>query len=121
MIDKFKFFELIGMMIDNINTTEYQILIGCKDGHTQKELVTEEELRKLISDFFEKKQIDFSMISLKGGFLYDTGEFVVEDTLCINIITDKEDGIITLAKDLSMFMNQKYSLIIKNNVYAQYR
>ena len=109
------------MMIDNISTTEYQILIGCKDGQTRKELVTEEELRNLISDFFERKHIDFSLISLKGGFLYDTGEFVVEDTLCINIITDNEGGIVTLAKDLSMFMNQKCSLIIKNNLYARYR
>ena len=42
-------------MIDTIHTTEYQIFIGCKDGHTQKEIVTEEELRKLISAFFEKR------------------------------------------------------------------
>lgn len=109
------------MTRDNIQTTEYQIYIGCKDGQTKEEVVTEEELRNLICAFFEKKHIDFSLVPLKGGFLHDTGEYVIEDTLCINIITDNEEGIISLAKDLSMFMNQEYSLITKNNLYTQFR
>ena len=108
-------------MIDKIHTTEYQIFIGCKDGHTQKELVTEEELRNLISAFFEKKQIDFSIISLKGGFLYNNGEFVIEDTLCIDVITDNEERIKSLAEDLSMFMNQKCSLIVKSDLSTEFR
>ena len=109
------------MKIDNIRTTEYQIFIGCKDGQTHKELVTAEELRNMVSVFFEKRHIDFSMISLRGGYLYENDEFVIEDTLCIDIITDNEDEIKTLARDLSMFMNQKCMLIIKKELSAQYR
>ena len=109
------------MMTNATDTTEYQIFIGCNDSHVQKELVTEEELRNMISAFFEKKNINFSLISLKGGFLYASGGFVIENTLCINIITDNEEGIKALAKELSMFMNQESSLIIKCNLSAEYR
>lgn len=103
------------------NTTEYQIYIGCNDVFAQKEIVSEEELRNMVRAFFERREIAFSMISLKGGFLYANGGYVLEDTLCINIVTDNEEGIKALAKDLSMYMNQESILILKNSLSAEYR
>ena len=96
------------------NNTEYQIFIGCGDYHLQDEIISEDELRKVVTQFFSRKEIDFSMFSTKGGYLREDGRLVSENTLCISIIESDELDIIRLAKSLSMFMNQERSLVVKD-------
>ena len=96
------------------NNTEYQIFIGCGDYHLQEEIVSEEELREVVTQFFRRKEIDFSMFSAKGGYLREDGRFISENTLCISIIGSDELDIIWLAKSLSMFMNQEHALVVKD-------
>ena len=100
-------------MQDNI---EYQIFIGCMDSQTQDEVITSQELKEMVSRFFTKNNIDFSMLSAKGGYLHKNGWFVTENSLCINIIGDSGLDIGKLAKSLSMYMNQEYALIIRNTL-----
>ena len=51
--------------------TEYQIYIGCHDSQLRGELVSEDELRAMVVEFFKKKEMAFSMFSAKGGYLYN--------------------------------------------------
>lgn len=97
-------------------TSEYEIFIGCTDSQTRNELVHEEELMDMISSFFARNEIDFSLLKIEGGYLYEDGSFVMEDGVCINIIGDSDIDIISLAKSFSMFMNQESVLITRNNV-----
>ena len=46
--------------------------------------------------------------------LYEDGNFQIENSICVNIIGANEKEIIQLAKNLSMYMSQESSLIIKN-------
>ena len=92
---------------------EYQIYIGCHDRHTRGELVKEQELREMVVSFFRRKKIDFSVLSAKGGYRFDDGSFVVEDTLCIDIIG--------LARSLSMFMNQENVLVTRSPLKRSFR
>ncbi|MBE6997955.1 MAG: hypothetical protein E7427_07280 [Ruminococcaceae bacterium] len=100
---------------------EYQIYIGCHDRHTRGELVKEQELREMVVSFFRRKKIDFSVLSAKGGYRHDDGSFVVENTLCIDIIGALEMDIIGLARSLSMFMNQENVLVTRSPLKRSFR
>ena len=48
------------------NNIEYQIFIGCTDPQSNSEEINEDELREMVVSFFKRKQIDFSLYSVKG-------------------------------------------------------
>lgn len=103
------------------DNTEYQIFIGCHDSQLRDEIVSEDELRAMMVQFFKKYKIDFSMFSAKGGYFHADSSFVYEDSLCINIIGNYDLDIIKLAKSLSMFMNQECSLVVKHIIKEEFR
>ncbi|MBP5363488.1 MAG: hypothetical protein J6Y71_10810 [Ruminococcus sp.] len=103
------------------DNTEYQIFIGCCDSQLSDEIVSEDELKAMIVQFFKKKEIDFSVFSSKGGYLHADSSFAYENSLCINIIGSSDLDIIRLAKNLSMFMNQECSLVVKDIIKAELR
>lgn len=102
------------------NNVEYQIYVGCTDSQIDNELISEDELRKTIVSFFERKKIDFSLFSVKGGYLYKNGKYVIENSLCINIIGREEMDIINLAKALSMYMNQECSMVTRHRLKTSF-
>ena len=85
--------------------SEFQIYIGSLDSQLNTELVNE---------------IAFSMYRAVGGYLHENGDFVSENSMCINIIGARDLDIVSLAKSLSMFMNQECSLVVKNIVKTEY-
>ena len=95
---------------------EYQIIIGCNDHHTKGEYVSDEELSKTIVDFFTRKEIDFSLLKLTGGYLYKGSGFVFENSVCITIVGSDDRKIVRLAKAFKMYMNQETVLITKNKL-----
>lgn len=99
---------------------EYQIYIGCTDPQTKGEVIHEHELRAYVAEFFERRNIDFTLLSAKGGFLHEDGWFSSEDTLCINIIGDAGLDIFKLARSLSMFMNQECCMVVRNSIQSDY-
>ena len=103
------------------NSVEYQIYIGCEDVSLHGEVATRETLTQMVVRFFTDRQIDFSLVPAKGGFLHDDGWYSVEDTLCINIIGSSEDDIIKLGKSIKMIMNQECVLIVKNDLQTEFR
>ena len=109
------------LKINMENNIEYQIFIGCTDPQSNSEEINEDELREMVVSFFKRKQIDFSLYSVKGGYLYKTGKYAIENSLCINIIGQEEINIIQLAKSLSMYMNQECSLITKNYLKTSFQ
>lgn len=103
------------------NNTEYQLFIGCNDSQLRDEIVNEHELRELISLFFARKKIDFSLFSAKGGYTHGDGGFTIENTLCVNIIGANDLDMRKLASSLSMFMNQECILIMRNALNTEFR
>ena len=104
------------------NSVEYQIYIGCNDSHLKTELVTMNELEDVVAAFFERKKINFSILHVQGGYYYDEGWYIYENTLCISIINNHQEiDIISLAKSLSMYMNQKCCLVTRNSLEFQYQ
>lgn len=104
-------------MKDNV---EYQIFIGCSDSQLQDEVVPERELREMVTQFFERNEIDFSMLSARGGYLHEDGRFTTEDTLIVDIIGAADLDIIRLARSLSMLMNQESSLVVRNPLKTEF-
>ena len=102
------------------DNTEFQIFIGCHDLQLHDEIVSGHELMEMVGSYFRRKEIDFSMHRAHGGYLRDDSSFVSENSLCINIIGAYDLDIIRLAKSLSMYMNQKCSLVTKSNIKAEY-
>lgn len=95
---------------------EYQIIVGCNDSFLKIEYVKDHELSDIIVDFFSRKNIDFSLLKMNGGYLYDDGSFVLENGVCITIIGSSDEKILKLAKTFKMFMFQENVLVIKNKV-----
>lgn len=104
-------------MKDNM---EFQIFIGCHDSQLQDEMVSGNELKETVMNYFRRKEIDFSMHHVHGGYIYDDGSFVSENSLCVNIIGAHGLDILELAGKLSMLMNQEHVLVVKNHVRADY-
>lgn len=100
---------------------EYQIYIGCHDSEQLVQLTNEADLRRMVTQFFKKYEIGFSMFNAVGGYLHKDGTFVFEKTLCISLIGNLEQEIIKLARSLSMYMNQECSLVVKDIVKTEYR
>lgn len=100
---------------------EYQIFIGCRDSELHDEVVSEDELRETVTQFFRQREIGFSVLSAKGGYLHTDGRFIYESTVLINIIDSNDLDIARLARGLSMFMNQERVLVIKDVVKTEYR
>ncbi len=99
-----------------LDSVEYQFFIGCADSHTHEYIITKNELKEMVANFFNKNNTDFSMLTAQGGYCHKDGWFITEDSLCINIIGASDIDIIRLATSLSMYMNQECSLIIRNNI-----
>lgn len=99
---------------------EYQIFIGCHDQYFNNEYVTNKELTELIVKFFARREVDFSLFNAQGGYLYEGGNFQIENSICVDIIGANEGEIIQLAKNLSMYMSQESSLIIKNPLKIEF-
>ena len=95
---------------------EYQIIIGCNDPHIKHEYVGDEELSKIIVSFFSRKETDFSLLKLTGGYFYKNNDFVFENAVCVTIIGSDDKKIMGLAKAFKMYMNQEAVLIIKNKL-----
>jgi len=81
----------------------------------------EEELTNVVSSFFEKQQIDFSIVHGEGGFLYEDGDYVIERTMIITIIGKQNLDIMKLSEALSMFMNQECLMITRTYHDVEYR
>jgi hypothetical protein len=62
------------------SSVEYQIYIGCKDVSLHDEVVNKDVLTEMVVHFFKSREIDFSLVQVKGGFLYKDGRYAVEDT-----------------------------------------
>lgn len=99
---------------------EYQIYIGCRDPQSREVLISERELKDTVSRFFEKKQLDFSLLSVRGGYLYEDGWYDTEDSLCISIIGNQGLDIIRIARNLSDYMNQMCFLIVRSPLRRVY-
>lgn len=108
-------------MTDLQDTVEYQVFIGCHDPQQRGEAIDREELGQMVARFFERNQIDFSILRARGGYQYANGEFVTEDSLCINIVGEPGLDIVKLARSLSMYTNQECSLIVRNALQTEYR
>ena len=103
------------------DTVEYQVFIGCRDASLHDEVESKDSLSNMVMNFFESKEVDFSLVSAKGGFLHEDGWYDVEDTLCINILGPSEIDIINLGRSLAMFMNQDCILVVKNRLQMEFR
>ena len=101
-------------------SVEYQIFIGLNDSQVYEEVVNEKELVEMLSRYFERNKIDFSMFKAKGGYCYENNSFVTESTLCINIIGKTKIDIKKLTKSLSMFMNQESILVVRNKLKQKF-
>ena len=95
---------------------QYQIIVDCNDFFLKTEYVKDHELSDIIVNFFSRQNINFSLLKINGGYLYDDGSFVLENGVCITIIGSSDEKILRLAKTLKMFMFQENVLVIKNKL-----
>jgi len=102
------------------NLVEYQIFIGCRDPQLSEEIFNEKEITDLISAYFERIQMNFSLLVIKGGYHYENGWYDTENTLCISIVGDAEMKILQIARTIAMFLNQECSLVVKNPLKMKY-
>ena len=95
---------------------EYQIIVGCNDPFLKSEYVKDHELSDVFVNFFAKYNIDFSLLKINGGYLYNDGSFVIENGICVTIIGSADEKILRLAKIIKMFMCQENVLVIKSKL-----
>ena len=102
-----------------MNNNEYQIFVGCDDFHLKKEYVHPKELIEMITSFFKRYEVDFSLYEMSGGYLYSDGKFTIENGVCLSLIGIDEESAIRLTKALKMFMNQENCLLLKSKLESR--
>ncbi len=73
------------IILNHKKDVEYQIIIGCNDPFLKSEYVKGHELSDTIVDFFARYNIDFSLLKINDGYLYNDGSFVLENGICVSI------------------------------------
>jgi len=102
-------------------TIKYEIYIGYNDAQTREAFVSEEELVGLVTSFFQARDIGVSIMHAKGGYLYESGGYVLEHTMVITLVGDQNLDIMMLSRALSMYMNQECLMITKTISEMNYR
>ena len=103
-------------MVDMEKDVEYQIIVGCNDSLLRNEFVKDDELSNIVTNFFFRERIDFSLMKISGGYLYSDGSFFLENGVCVTIIGSSDKKILKLANLLKMFMCQDNVLVLKNRL-----
>lgn len=102
--------------------SKYEILIGLKD----KDSADFEHDSKLAADEFLKNfsehKIDFSLSFQKGGYVTSASDYVVENSLKLEIIGNYTDGQVdNVIQYIKEYFNQESVLPVRKPINADFR
>lgn len=90
----------------------YEIFIGMKDKDTYTESPEKRDYVQKVSKFFEENKIDYTLSLQTGGYSHNKG-YVIETSICVQLLNLEEETIIDIAKKLKELVNTDTVMITK--------
>lgn len=97
-----------------VNT--YDIYIGLNSNISKENIIPFHQIESLIFDFFTKKQLDFSMSTIDGGYTYSDQSFNTEQAIVITLVNGDKAIIERICRNLKMILEQESIGLIKREM-----
>lgn len=95
---------------------KYSLYIGLNDKDTLEQMMPTKKFIKIISKICKSQNIGFSIKSMNGGYIHNSGIYTFENSIELSIFGVTEEQIMTLAKKLKKIFNQESIIVIKEKV-----
>ena len=100
-----------------MNICRYEIYLGTKNKDTDIDFGNVDIIKDELSKLLYEKKIGFTITKQLGGYLKLGGNYIIEDSLKITIISDLSDNEITeLVQLLKKQYNQETILVASRNI-----
>lgn len=107
-------------MQNGFTTNRYEICVGFNDGDEKIQKYSEETYEKIITNVCKGYRIAYSINKMVGGYIYDDGTFVKENSACIVLVGATDEQAEEIAKDLCAFFNQESVMIVKSSADVKF-
>lgn len=92
---------------------------GLKDSSNKE--ISIDDAKDKIAKVFSEYKIGFSINNQKGGYLYDDGTYIIENSLRITTTGNYSDDIVhEFVEKLKEYFNQESVLICKKDIDVEY-
>lgn len=103
-----------------MQATKYNITFGLNDLYSNKEEVDIDTVMLLLENIFKRFEIHFSIYKSCGGYQYQNGKFILENTIVVTTISNTDEGMDYFISELKMLLNQETILLQKKTVELEY-
>lgn len=94
----------------------YTISLGLNDKDEMVQKIQTERILRLVTKVCANYGMAFSSYLQDGGYIHDSGEYVLEKSVCIVFIDPDEKMVDEVGKDLCAFLNQESVLVTVDEV-----
>lgn len=94
----------------------YTVMVGLKDKDEKVQKIQTERILRLVTNCCKGYGMAFSSYLQDGGYIHDSGEYVLEKSVCIVFIDPNEQYVDEIGKDLCAFLNQESVLVTVDEV-----
>ena len=90
---------------------EARIYVGLCDKDSHEQELDTKHCKEILKNICKKYNAPFSLQVIEGGYFYDDGTWVDENTLLITMIGNPKETVYNIANDLCSIFNQESILV----------
>lgn len=94
----------------------YNIFIGLKDKDTKEQKMSKEAFIELINKICKNENVEFSVITMNGGYIHYSGDYILENSLQLSLGGISEEKALGIANSLKQLLNQECVIITREIV-----
>ena len=103
-----------------MKTSYYELHIGIKD-KDNKDHLTLNRVKSELEAYFKSRMVDFSLTTQLGGYVTESGDYVLEDSVKIIFIGAlSEDRLLAFVEGIKKIYNQESILYIRREIEQEY-
>ena len=98
----------------------YSIFVGLNDKDEKIQKIQTEKIIRLVTNCCKGYSMAYSAFMQEGGYIHDSGDYVLEKSVCIVFIDPDERLVEEVGKDLCAFLNQESVMVTVDEVECYY-
>ena len=100
---------------------KFEVFVGLNDADTYEQTYHLDDVRKYITEAYMQEKIDFSAAFVKGGYLHENGDYILENSILYTFIGDytKEDAD-AFFEEVKRTINQESILVCETEIDNKY-
>ena len=104
-----------------MESIKYDIYLGFSDRDTLTQNVIPEQVINRLAEVFSEWQIGFSLVKQFGGYVFEDGTYICENSIIVTLIADPNvEDITPSIYRLKEQLNQESVLVVKKSLERDY-